>query len=289
MSKSDWIKIGLVVAVLVALGAVAGALFLYAIRVEREPETALAFVVHPAEEAEASRDQYAPFIAYLKRELGREIDLFVAADYAAAVQAMIYGWADLGVINPVGYVIAKQEGADIELIAAGIRKKTGSQYYQALIVVRADSGIADLNGKTFAFVDPMSTSGGLIPSLYIKENNIELGEVFYAGSHPSVILAVKNGTVDAGSIADNRYYTAIEDGIIAEDEFKVLWESELVPSNPVVVQASLSEDLKSRLQKAFLDAPRDIIEHCAVGEIGYARVQDSDYDINRRLVEMSKE
>lgn len=285
MSRNNWVIVALATCTIV--GIVLGI-------VVRQPKRAeqvapLTFVVHPAYEAETSREAFAPLVAYLERELSRETELFVAADYAAAAQAMLYGWADIGIINPVGYVMVKGEGANIEVVAAGVRGKTGLHYYQAVIVVRADSGIVDLNGKDFAFVDPMSTSGGLIPALYMKENKIELGKAFYAGSHDSVILAVKNGTVDAGSISDNRYYIAIENGVITEDEFEILWTSDLVPSNPVVVQSSLAEGLRDRIQQAFLNAPKDIVEHCAVGDIGYVIVQDSDYDINRRLVDMSEE
>ena len=68
-----------------------------------------------------------------------------------------------------------------------------------------DTGIktlADLKGKTFARVDPLSTSGWIIPSLMLKAAGINAGtdmKIVDAGSHPAVVTAVYTGQADAGA------------------------------------------------------------------------------------------
>lgn len=245
----------------------------------------LTFVIIPAEEASLSKEQFAPFVEYLSGELGQEIRLLVVADYTAVVEAMKYGHADVARFGPFNYVLATQE-AEVEAIAAGIKKKTGKPDYRSLIVARADRGITDINSKSFAYVDVASASGYLVPATYIKKQGVEFAETFFAGSHSAVIAAVKNGTVDAGAIADNRYYVALEEGIIAEGELVVLWESEPIPNSPIAVQKSMEARLKQRLLAALLDAPREVVEQCGVGEIGYALVSDGDYDIIREIQEV---
>ena len=237
----------------------------------------LTFVIIPAEEAVLSREQFAPMTEYLARMLGQEVELLLVSDYTAVVEAMKRGDADIARFGPFNYVLAVQE-SDVEAIAAGIKKSSGAPDYRALIVARGDRSIDSLTDRTLAYVDVGSASGHLFPSTYIKDAGIELGEVMFAGTHGAVIQAVKNGTVDAGAIADNRYRVAIEEGIIGPDEFVILWESEPIPNSPVAVQKSMDPALKRQLLGVLLEMPQEIVESTQIGEIGFAPMSDSDYD-----------
>ena len=263
-----WLLIALVLSLLVAC----------------KPARPLTFVIIPAEEESLSQEQFAPLVEYLTKELGREIKLLTVADYTAVVEAMKYGHADIARFGPFSYILATQE-AEVEAIAAGIKMKTGLPDYKAFIVARADRGVTDLTGVSFAYADIGSTSGYLVPATYIEQEGIELGEVLFAGTHSAVIEAVKNGMVDAGAVADNRYYIALDEKIIEEGEFTILWESEPIPNSPVAVQKSMDAKLKKRLTEALLACPREIVEATAIGEIGYAPMQDSDFDVIREIQE----
>lgn len=242
----------------------------------------LRYVIIPSEEAVKSAEQYAPFTEYLSDYLGRDVELLLVSDYAAVVEAMKYGHADFARFGPFNYILATQE-AEVEAFAVGIKEDLNAPYYKALIVTRADRNILDLNGKSFAHSDVASTSGYLAPTMYLQQNGIQLGEIFFSGSHSASIEAVKNGTVDAAGIPDNRYLVALKEGIIEEGEFDILWESDPIPNAPITVQKSMGSKLKERLQEAFLAAPRELVEGLGVGEIGYTTAQDSDYDIIREM------
>jgi phosphonate transport system substrate-binding protein len=248
-----------------------------------EPEP-LRYVIIPSEGTERPEEQFAPFVEYLAEELGRDVELVLVPDYAAVVEAMKYGHADIARFGAFSYILATQE-ADVEAVAVGIKGNTGKPEYHALIVARADRGVTDLNGASFAFSDVGSTSGYLAPITYFNQAGIEPGEVFFSGSHNASIEAVKNGTVDAAGVADNRYITALEEGVIAEGELEILWKSEPIPNAPIVVRGDLEPGLKNRIQQAFLDAPGELVEALGVKEIGYVEVEDGDYDIIRRMQE----
>lgn len=249
-----------------------------------KPARPLTFVIIPAEEGSLSQEQFAPLVEYLTKELGREVELLTVADYTAVVEAMKYKHADVARFGPFNYVLATQE-AEVEAIAAGIKAKTGQPDYKAFIVARTDRDIGDLSGHSFAYVDVGSASGYLVPATHVEQAGIELGEVLFAGTHSAVIEAVKNGTVDAGAIADNRYYVALEEKIIEEGEFTILWESEPIPNSPVAVQKSMDAQLKKRLTEALLACPREIVEATGIGEIGYAPMTDGDFDVIREIQE----
>lgn len=250
---------------------------LTACRPEAKP---LKYVIIPAEDAARSEEQFTPFIEYLSQAIEQEVELMLVADYTAVVEAMKYGHADVARFGPFSYVLATQE-ADVEAVAVAVKEKTGTPSYKSIIISTAD--IEDLNGKTFAYVDVASTSGYLAPATYFRRGGVELGEVFFAGSHGAVIEAVKNGTVDAGAIADNRYLTAIQEGVIAEGELHIVWESDPIPNSPVAVQKSMDGRLKERLVRALLNAPQDLVYSTGIGEIGFVKARDNDYDVVREM------
>jgi phosphonate transport system substrate-binding protein len=244
----------------------------------------LRYVIIPSEGSTRPQEQFAPFIEHLSGELGQEVVLVLVPDYAAAVEAMKYGHADIARFGAFSYIMATQE-AGVEAVAVGVKANTGEPEYYALIVARADRGVTDLNGASFAFSDVGSTSGYLAPVTYFDQAGIEPGEVFFSGSHNASIEAVKNGTVDAAGVADNRYITALEEGVIAEGEFEILWKSDPIPNAPIAVRGDLDPRLKDRIQQAFLNAPGELVEGLGVNEIGYVEVEDGDYDIIRSMQE----
>ena len=85
---------------------------------------------------------------------------YTAGDYVSIVEAMRAKKVDVAWLGSFSYVLAVQE-AGAEAFVAGVRKSTGKASYTSLIFVRADAryqSVMDLKGKSFAFVDPASTS-----------------------------------------------------------------------------------------------------------------------------------
>lgn len=77
-----------------------------------------------------------------------------------------------------------------------------SSVYYGCVMTRTDSGIrrpSDLDGRTFAFSDETSTSGHIFPRILLNRHGVELGHVLFAGGHPNVVQAVRDGKVAGGS------------------------------------------------------------------------------------------
>lgn len=74
-------------------------------------------------------------------------------------------------------------------------------YYGGLYT-RVDSGItslAALDGKTFSFSDPTSTSGYIFPLALLQKRGIKPSQILFAGGHPNSVQAVEDGKVAAGA------------------------------------------------------------------------------------------
>ena len=278
--------LGLILSLLIVIGIVT-------IGCAEKAETkALRMAVVPAGEALAEVERYEPIAVYLSEQIGREIEMVIATDYTAVIIALKTGDCDIARFGPFSYLLAVEE-AKAEIIVRGVKKSTGQDAYHGYIITRADSGIKtldDLRGKTFAFVDVASTSGYLIPQAVLKGAGIDpekdFAETFFAGSHPAVIEVVKNGQVDAGAIADNRWEDAMEAGIIEEGELFIVYKTDPIPMSPEVVRSGMDPELKKKIQDAYLNMPSELSKQ-AVGKIsGYVIAVDSDYDFLREVAKV---
>lgn len=222
-------------------------------------EKPLVYVVYPAEGEAAAKEHWQPLMDWMTEELGRKVEMITVTDYAAVTEALKYGHADIARYGPSSYVLAERE-VDIIPVASTANDDGSLMTYQSYII--AHPRVTDLNGATFAYVDIGSTSGYLLPATYFMQNSIELGETVFAGSHPAVIEAVKNGSVDAGAIASTRWLAAVEQGVIDADELVILWRSSPVPRGPTVVRADMPEELRLAIQDAFINAPPEIVAQC---------------------------
>ncbi|MDP2729881.1 MAG: phosphonate ABC transporter substrate-binding protein [Dehalococcoidales bacterium] len=254
----------------------------------------LRFGLIPADDATEMLRQYEAMANYLEGKLDMKIELQVTDDYTAAIEAMRNKHIDMAWFGPFSYILAVEQ-AGAEAIVNGYRRDTKKTTYKSLIITRADSGIktlADLKGRSFAFVDPASTSGHLIPRKMLIENGIDpdndFSTMYYAGSHNAVELAVKNGKVDAGADSDTSYNRMLKEGQIDPEVNIIIFESSSIPGSPIAVRGDLPQDLKDRIQQALIEMDEQTIHE--VGGWGdiekYVKVTDSDYDIIREVAEV---
>lgn len=222
-----------------------------------QAETALSIGLIPSEDSQSMIESSQLVLDQLQSQLGMPVKPFVATDYNGVIEALRSKKLDVAYLGPFSYVLANQI-ADAEAFAVAVTKKTGKSAYRSLIVARADSGIhslADLNGHTFAFVDPSSTSGHLFPKAGIEQAGYAPGKLFsrviFSGSHDASILAVANRKVDAAAVADRILNSAISSGQVKQDDLKIVWSSNDIPESPMVWRKDLDPALKQKLVTAL--------------------------------------
>jgi phosphonate transport system substrate-binding protein len=248
----------------------------------------------PGEEVQKRKDQYQPFMDYLSKKLDMEVELFVANDYAGTIEAMRAGKLELAGYGPLSYVLAA-DIANAEAFAAGYTEEQGI-YYKSFIIVHKDSdihSISDLKGKTFAFVDPASTGGHLIPRMAMLKNGIDpevdLASVVYVGGHDACAAAVQNKNVDAAAIVKHMYERAIAQGILVEEDVRIIDVSDPFPGGPWAWHKDLPQDLKDKIKDAITNIPEEEYENLKdfLGKTThYEPVQDSDWDSIREAAEL---
>ncbi len=237
------------------------------------------------EEIVASGDVLADMIA---ERTGYAVESNVATSYAAVIEAMGAGNAQIGWLNTFGYILAHEKyGVDVALATS----RFGATTYKGQIITRNDSGIEaveDLAGKTFCRPDPLSTSGWIIPSITLAAAGIDPAadiEVTDVGSHNNVVTAVYNGECDAGAtFVDAR--GSVEDDIPdVKDVVVVITESADIPNDTVSFAPDVPADVRESVVNALLDIAQTEEGQAALEELyeieGLEPVEDTFYDAFR--------
>ena len=248
--------------------------------------SALTVGLIPSEDSRAMIANSQAMMDMLSKSLGMPVKPFVAADYNGVIEALRSKRLDVAYLGPFSYVMGTTV-APIEAFAVAETKKAGRASYHALIVAHKDSGIktvADLKGKTFAFVDPTSTSGHLFPKAGLMKAGFnpdkDFGRVIFSGSHDSNAVAVQNKKIEAVAIADRILDAAIGKGLAKREDLVVVWKSDPIPESPTVWRKDLDPELKKRVQAAFLDV-KDIPWSDQGMLNGFHPTNDKAYDIIR--------
>jgi phosphonate transport system substrate-binding protein len=153
----------------------------------------------------------------LGKMTGLAFKVQTGTSYAAAIEAMGAGHAQVGFLSTFAILIAEEKYGIIPALANLRNYATNDldpdkalkgqlePFYKGQFIANNASGVktlADLKGKTFCFVDPTSASGYIIPRIQLKANGIDPDKDFKAtnnaGSHPNVAIAVYKGDCDAG-------------------------------------------------------------------------------------------
>ncbi|MFP4114158.1 MAG: phosphate/phosphite/phosphonate ABC transporter substrate-binding protein [Spirochaetota bacterium] len=230
-------------------------------------------------------------------ETGLVVDISVATEYAGVIEALSSDppSAHMASLATFSYVLAADRGvADAALVAV----RYGSPTYNGQIIANVDSGIAgieDLEGKTFARPDPLSTSGWIIPMLTLRASNIvpeeDLDQIVDAGGHTAVVSAVYSGDVDAGATFVDARGNIEADHPDVMDVVKVVALTEDIPNDGVQFHPSVPDEIRDRVVDALLaiSETEEGAESLALAYewTGLVERGDSFYDPFRQVLQAS--
>ncbi len=216
-------------------------------------ENPLVWALVPSGETDTVLAGFQSVADIIYEETGLVIEPFVATEYAGVIEAMSAEptKAHIASLATFAYMLASERGvAEAELVAV----RYGSASYNGQIFARTDSGIAtiaDLAGKTFCGVDPLSTSGWIIPSITLAANGVnpdtDLAGVVFAGSHDAAVSAVYNGECDGGSSFVDARSNLAEDYPDIMEALTVIEVSVDIPNDGVQYHPSVPRELRDQI------------------------------------------
>jgi phosphonate transport system substrate-binding protein len=223
------------------------------------------------------------FRAAVEGALGVPVKLFTPADYDGVIQGLLGGTLDYAWLGASSYAkiyLTDPEAVEVKLTKQNLNDSTG--YYSIGFALK-DSGIAsmdDAKGKVFAFAEPNSTSGYLVPGAELTATYGKLEEYFsevkMSGGHEQTIVGVANGDFDAGvswadgvgnwedGYASGAFRKAADAGLVDMNNIVEIWRSKLIPEGPMVVRKALPQDVKDKVTALTADL-WETDKECAYG------------------------
>lgn len=220
-------------------------------------KVAISAMISPKETIES----YQPLLNYIGRKLDLNIQLVQRETYAEINEMLLAQQLDFAFICTGPYVRGKEKYGFEALLTSVVN---GNPLYQAYLIVRKESPykiIEDLKGKSFAFTDPDSNTGALVPKYWLSQINETpnsfFSKIIYTHSHDNSIMAVAKSMVDGasvGSIFWDHYqvhdpkYTALT---------RIIKKSDMFGGPPLVASKHVSAELKTKVQQLLIKMSED--------------------------------
>ena len=255
------------------------------------------FMFLPSVDAKLIASRTGEVKAFLESNTPYKYKFAVPSSYVAVVEAFGTKRVDVAVINTFGYIMAHEKYGVNAMMTLTRHGKTD---YKAQIVARADSDInklEDINGKKFAYVDPASTSGYLLPAKLFKEKKIVPKETVFARKHDNVITMVYQKQVDAGAT----FYSPPEEGKINDarrlvltqypkivEEVKIVELTSSIPNDPVIFRAAMPDEMKTKIVDSLLqyvktEEGKSVFKDLYGGD-DFIKSTDASYDPVRNML-----
>ncbi|MEA5551215.1 phosphonate ABC transporter substrate-binding protein [Anabaena cylindrica UHCC 0172] len=242
---------------------------------------------------------WEPMIAAMSKEIGIPIKPFFVTQYAAVIEAMRFGKVQAAWLGGKSYIEATKN-ANAEVFAQVVAEDGTKGYYSHLITnknnpilkeAKAEGGdkyvIKNASKLTFAFNDPSSTSGFLVPSYYIfTKNNIDPKKAFkrliFAGNHEACAMAVANQQIDVATVSDEALARLALTNPQAREKIEIIWKSTMIPSDPLAYRQDLSADIKKKFQDFFYNyKDKEVLAKFKIS--GFAPAEDKMWNPIREL------
>jgi phosphonate transport system substrate-binding protein len=235
-------------------------------------------------------EYYQSLVSYMGQTLDRRAMLILKPTYAE-INDLIRGQrAEVGFICSLAYVQGNQSFGLELLVAPEIK---GETVYYSYLIVPKESGatrLEDLRGASFAFTDPLSNSGHLVPvyqlSLLGESPASFFSRTVFTYSHDNSITGVAGRLVD-GAAVDSLVYDQLiqtKPELVSRTKIVSRWGPYGIP--PVVVSPALDSELKRRLKETLINLPQSDKGRAALTSLGIDRfviVPDDNYDSIRQM------
>ncbi|MEE8473399.1 MAG: phosphate/phosphite/phosphonate ABC transporter substrate-binding protein [Dehalococcoidia bacterium] len=235
---------------------------------------------------------YEEMAHLLGERLGMPARLAGSRTYAEINSLVRSRDATLALVCSGAYVYGRNEFGMEPLVVPMVDGKTT---YHSYLIVSAESfitGWEGLKGRSFAFTDPMSNSGRLVPIYELWKMGETPDSLFtrhiFTYSHDSSIKAVGRGLVDAAAVDSLVYDYLVSGGDEVALNTRVIWRSPPFGINPIVVNPNLDPVLKAGLRRELLDMHSYPAGSAILKRLGIQRfvsAEDTAYDSIRAIMD----
>ena len=204
---------------------------------------------------------YIDLLELIAERMDCEVDFVQKKTYSQVSEMLKKRELDLAFVCSGPYVRGKADFS-MEIIAVPVTH--GKKIYHSYIIVHNDSAIQSfdqLRDKIFAFTDPHSNTGCLVPTYLLAQRKETPGsffkKTFFTHSHDNSINAVAEGLADGAAVDSLIWEFMIKVNSELASRTRVIEKSPPYGIPPIVVHPSMEGKKKEKLRTLFLSLHKD--------------------------------
>ncbi len=233
---------------------------------------------------------YRELIDFIGDKINREVSLIQRKTYEEVNELFKNGQVDLAFICSGPYAV-EREKYGFEALATPIVRD--QPFYQSYLIVNKNSqyqNLNDLRNKVFAFTDPDSNTGALVPQYLLYKMGESPDSFFdsfsYTFSHDNSIMAVARELVDGATVDGHKWEYFQAKNPIYSSRTRVIFKSEPFGSPPLVTSVAFPPQSKEQIRqvvfKMHLDPKgKQILEKLMIDR--FVSPQDKWYEPIREM------
>jgi phosphonate transport system substrate-binding protein len=217
----------------------------------------LVFTYTPVEDPAVQEKEFKPFTEYLAKCTGKKVVFYQVQSNAAEIEAMRSGRLHVGGFSTGPTAFAVNIAGAVPFACKGYEKEF--QGYRLIVIVKKDSPfqkLSDLKGKRVAHTSPSSNSGHMAPNALFPKQGLTPEKdykILFSGKHDQSIMGVRSGDYDAAPVASDVFHRLAARGQVREDEFRIIWQSEIFPTSSFAYAHDLEPTFRDKMLKCFYD------------------------------------
>ncbi len=199
---------------------------------------------------------------YIGKKLGREVQFVQRKTYGEINELLGKGLIDLAFICSGPYVDGKEKYG-FQLVATP--QVQNSHFYRSYLIVNNISqfkGLEDLRGRIFAFTDPDSNTGKLVPTYWLslmgEKPETFFRKTIYTYSHDNAILAVAKALVDGAAVDSLIWEYYHHKNPIFTSKTRIIRKSEPYGIPPLVASSTIPFELMTKIRGLLFSMHQDL-------------------------------
>jgi len=238
---------------------------------------------------------YQDMFRYISAKTGMKVTMIQRKTYGEINDLTATNQIDIAFICSGGYISGVADSAFRLLV---LPERDGRRSYQSYIITHESSGIErfeDLKDRSFAFTDPLSTTGKLYPVKILRDAGYTTDGFFsstvYTYAHDNSIQLVAKRVIEGAAVNSLVYEYVAHTNPDRLKNVKIIGRSDWFAMPPVVVSRALPDSLVARLKALFLqmhlDEPsRNVLRMLMIDR--YMEANDDEFDSVRDLLKVDR-
>jgi phosphonate transport system substrate-binding protein len=233
---------------------------------------------------------YRQLLDYIGNKMGRKIQFVQRKTYGEINELLAKGLIDLAFVCSGPYVVGKEKFG-FQLVATP--EVQNSHFYHSYLIVNKTSTfrtLEDLRGRVFAFSDPDSNTGKLVPTYWLSRLG-ERPETFfektiYTYSHDNSIMAVAKELVDGAAVDGLIWEYYQRKNPIFTSKTRIIRKSEPYGIPPMVASKIIPSELMTKIRGLLFSMHEDPKGQAILKELmidKFIAPQDKWYDSIRKI------